>query len=351
MQRISTPGAVDSKFVEANPFANVPGTVVSSVWLNNVQEEILAVIESAGLVPSAKQNNQLLAGMQSLFGASPGILQGASGAQLPGAELPRTDSRTPLILCSQSGQWIAGVTTEAPTQGTGSGGSGPGAADNTDQANEVDTGVYPGDCWAFQSVGAQMEHDTAGSFPAVLSGTNVNWARHGFFLPASLFVNGAALEIALSGLFHSTENRIVEVIAEPEYDPDAAFDTAKAFAFQTGTISSTGGSDNAVEIKLTLRALGYDDGASEWLVAGKMEYHVANSPTAATTSGERMIFKRIPIAKADFSTETLWNVRFKTDDPGATLGDEGNSSGSAQDGASGVLEVNHYAVTLFPGAH
>lgn len=47
MNRIDSPTAtVDNKFTEGNPALSVPATVVSADWLNAIQEEICAVIES-----------------------------------------------------------------------------------------------------------------------------------------------------------------------------------------------------------------------------------------------------------------------------------------------------------------
>lgn len=62
MHRIDGPGAtVDNKFTEGDPVSAVPATVVSDDWLNAVQEEIVAVILSAGLTLSKANNAQLLA--------------------------------------------------------------------------------------------------------------------------------------------------------------------------------------------------------------------------------------------------------------------------------------------------
>jgi len=352
MDRTTAPGHLNNLFVEGSPFEDVPAAVVSSAWLNGVQEELVGLIESAGIVPNSAATNQVLAAFQTLFGNSPGVFAAAAASPLESAG-PIADSRQPFVLVAQSGLWTAGVTTEAPTQGTGSGGDGPGAADNTDDANEYDTGLYPGDSWPFTVPGAQMAHDTAGSFPAAVSGSNVNFYRHGFFLPRGIFTSGAQLDILIAGTYFSTESRIVEIIVEPEFAPDAAFDTTKAFAFQTGTILTTASAEVGFEAIILLEVLGFDASTSEWIVVGTIDYKIGNDPTAALLSGgRRTIVKRIAVADADFELlDTLWNVRVKTDDPGATLGDTGNSSGSAQDGASGVLEMRSFRVTLNPGGH
>ena len=62
MHRIDGPGAtVDNKFTEGDPVSAVPATEVTGDWLNAVQEEIAAVIVSAGLTLNKANNAQLLA--------------------------------------------------------------------------------------------------------------------------------------------------------------------------------------------------------------------------------------------------------------------------------------------------
>jgi hypothetical protein len=352
MDRTSAPGTVDGLFSAGNPFESIASTVVDAVWLNGVQEELVAIIEAAGIVPSAATKNQVLAAIQVLFGNGPGVLQASAAAPLVAA-IPVADDSRAIVLASQSGLWTAGVTTEAPTQGTGSGGDGPGAADNTDDGNEYDLSLYPGDLWPWVTPCSQMAHDTAGSFPAAVLGSNVNWYRHGFFLPRGLFVNGAAIEVVLTGGFFSSENRTIEVAVEPELDIAAAFDVSKSFIFQTATLATTAAAVLLAEFTIRIECLGFDDATSEWVTSATCDYKISDSSTASLTSGGRRgILKRIAVAKADFDlADTLWNVRFKTDDAAATLGDVGNSSGSAQDGASGVFEVRNFRATLFPGAH
>lgn len=352
MDRTNSPGSVDGLFSAGNPFESIASTVVDAVWLNGVQEELVSIIEAAGIVPSAATKNQVLAAIQVLFGNAPGILQASSASSLLPAT-PIANAATAIVLVSQSGLWTAGETTEAPTQGTGSGGDGPGAADNTDAANEFDLSLYPGDLWPWTTPCAQMAHDTAGAFPAAVLGSNVNFYRHGFFIPRGLFANGAALEVVLSGTFFSTENRVIEVAVEPELDIAAAFDVSKSFIFQTATLATTASAELAAEFVVRLECLGFDDATSEWIVSASCDYKIGNSSSASLTAGgRRVILKRIAVAKADFDlSDTLWNVRFKTDDAAATLGDVGNSSGSAQDGASGVFEVRTFRALLYPGAH
>lgn len=53
MHRIDGPGAtVDGKFTEGNPAAGVPATVVTSDWMNDIQENIMAVLLAGGVTPT-----------------------------------------------------------------------------------------------------------------------------------------------------------------------------------------------------------------------------------------------------------------------------------------------------------
>lgn len=68
MDRIDSPGAtVDNKFTEGSPTGGVPATVVSATWLNDVQEEIIAVMTSAGISPLPGVQDQLLSALQYLL--------------------------------------------------------------------------------------------------------------------------------------------------------------------------------------------------------------------------------------------------------------------------------------------
>ena len=65
-------GLVSGKFVDENPLLGTPGSLVPSQWGNAVTEEILAVIQAAGLTPDEDDNGQLLEAIHSLLtGATP----------------------------------------------------------------------------------------------------------------------------------------------------------------------------------------------------------------------------------------------------------------------------------------
>jgi hypothetical protein len=59
-------GTTDGLFHEGNPAQGQRGTKVTDLWLNNVQEELLAIIEDAGLTPDSGNVTQILAALRSL---------------------------------------------------------------------------------------------------------------------------------------------------------------------------------------------------------------------------------------------------------------------------------------------
>jgi hypothetical protein len=89
MDRIDHPTADTSVsdrplFTEGNPVTGLPATVITSDWLNGVQEEIVHVIATAGLEPSAGDLTQLAQAVRLLSAAAPvrqpANLSPASGA-------------------------------------------------------------------------------------------------------------------------------------------------------------------------------------------------------------------------------------------------------------------------------
>ncbi|QXI19621.1 phage tail protein [Pseudomonas hamedanensis] len=65
-------GLLDGRFVDENPVAGTPGSLIPAVWGNAVTEEILSVINGAGLTPAEGDNRQLLKALRALLAlASP----------------------------------------------------------------------------------------------------------------------------------------------------------------------------------------------------------------------------------------------------------------------------------------
>ncbi|MDI2141744.1 MULTISPECIES: phage tail protein [unclassified Pseudomonas] len=65
-------GLVDGRFVDENPVAGTPGSLIPAVWGNSVTEELLGVIKAAGMTPAEGINDQLLSAFKKLLSlASP----------------------------------------------------------------------------------------------------------------------------------------------------------------------------------------------------------------------------------------------------------------------------------------
>lgn len=58
-------GGTPGFFALPNPGGGIPATVPGYEWYNGMQEEVMAVIEGAGLAPDATKNNQLATAIQS----------------------------------------------------------------------------------------------------------------------------------------------------------------------------------------------------------------------------------------------------------------------------------------------
>lgn len=70
MHEIDGDGNVDGSFVEGDPTTGTPATVITADWLNAVQDELINVIEGAGIELEKGTNDQLLAAILSLAAQS-----------------------------------------------------------------------------------------------------------------------------------------------------------------------------------------------------------------------------------------------------------------------------------------
>lgn len=69
---IPSVGLVNGKFVDENPVAGTPGSLIPSAWGNSVTQEMLNVITAGGMVPAEADLSQLLKAMKLLMAkASP----------------------------------------------------------------------------------------------------------------------------------------------------------------------------------------------------------------------------------------------------------------------------------------
>lgn len=74
-------GLVNNQFVDEDAVSGAPGSLIPAAWGNAVTQELLAVIQAAGLVPSEANNAQLLAAIKSL--SLGGVLTLSASATLP----------------------------------------------------------------------------------------------------------------------------------------------------------------------------------------------------------------------------------------------------------------------------
>jgi hypothetical protein len=63
-------GLVNGRFVDENPVAGSPGSLIPAVWGNAVTQEILSVVAGAGMAPLEADTGQLLKAIQALIGVS-----------------------------------------------------------------------------------------------------------------------------------------------------------------------------------------------------------------------------------------------------------------------------------------
>lgn len=88
-------GAGKHGFTAGNPATGTPSTQLNETWFDSIQEEICAVIESAGLVLDAENRSQLLQAIQQMvIGAQKAVvINGATfEASVADAEVVRWDS-------------------------------------------------------------------------------------------------------------------------------------------------------------------------------------------------------------------------------------------------------------------
>ncbi|WNG25817.1 hypothetical protein F0U62_18690 [Cystobacter fuscus] len=68
MHKIDGANNVNGEFVDYNFQSDVPGTVVTSAWMNAIQREFLAILAFAGLSPDKLDDNQVIKSLRQMFG-------------------------------------------------------------------------------------------------------------------------------------------------------------------------------------------------------------------------------------------------------------------------------------------
>lgn len=79
---VPSAGLIDGKFVDEDLLTGKPGSLIPASWGNGVTQELLTVIQSAGLTPTEASNNQLLSALRSsnLFVTAPQFDKGKTVA-------------------------------------------------------------------------------------------------------------------------------------------------------------------------------------------------------------------------------------------------------------------------------
>lgn len=102
---VPSAGLVNGKFVDENPVAGTPGSLIPASWGNAVTQEIVSAISAAGMVPAENQTNQLTLAIKEL-------------AKLdPQQRFPAQVYRKNLIINGNFDIWQRGITNLGPNSG------------------------------------------------------------------------------------------------------------------------------------------------------------------------------------------------------------------------------------------
>ncbi|MCR8931920.1 MULTISPECIES: hypothetical protein [unclassified Pseudomonas] len=131
---ISVPsvGLVGGKFVDEDPLAGTPGSLIPAQWGNAVTDEIIHVITGAGLTPDELNNMQLLAAIKAVVtqsGVSPGRLIGVRVFNVAGTFTYNATPGTNSVIeeVQGAGGGSGGLSATGATTGAASGGGSAGA--------------------------------------------------------------------------------------------------------------------------------------------------------------------------------------------------------------------------------
>lgn len=94
MYRIDSRGATgDGRFTEGNPTTGTPATVVDASWMNAVQDELVNVVQGAGLTLAKADNDQLLEAINVLAG-----IQARAMYPVGSLYMNASDNRNPALI-------------------------------------------------------------------------------------------------------------------------------------------------------------------------------------------------------------------------------------------------------------
>jgi hypothetical protein len=111
MHRIDSSTATpDGRFTEGNPTIPVPATTVTAEWLNSVQEELVAILTAAGIVPNKASNVQVLSAILDLIADSTPLAKvGTPGLVMPDGTTIRIDGSGKISAIMQSMDPVGGI--------------------------------------------------------------------------------------------------------------------------------------------------------------------------------------------------------------------------------------------------
>ena len=122
MHRIDGPGAtVDNKFTDGDPVGGIQATLVTDDWLNDVQENIMAVLAAAGIAPTKGRAADLKDAIQV---STSGRLLAVKVFIANGTYTPTPGMRTAFVRAVGGGGGSAGLNATAATQYNVVGGGG-----------------------------------------------------------------------------------------------------------------------------------------------------------------------------------------------------------------------------------
>lgn len=128
MRRTSAPGNLSGLFTDGDPATGLQSTVLDAAWCNTVQEELVAVVEAAGLSLNPSDNNQVLDALTALY--RNGRLLGLRSFFNPGTVTytPTVGTRFVVVEAQGGGGGGAGAPATASSSGYSVGTPGAGGA-------------------------------------------------------------------------------------------------------------------------------------------------------------------------------------------------------------------------------
>lgn len=244
MDRIQDDTATDqSRFTEGDPSTGTLATILRALWLNGVQEELIKLLELAGITPDANTWDQVWRSLQVLFVQRlTGTLDGSSTANA------HVLNPSPSILQYRQGQVVSYLTTAENTGAVTLNINGKGAKDLLNangaalEAGELPAGrqvvaVY--DDTAFRVVNLATRRQ------AIISGV----ANHGDTIPLP------------DGFTAAQTHTMLSIRSVPDYSENNSDDTLDYFECHMDA-------SRVLTCRSHSRGSGFHDGQAHYLVIG-----------------------------------------------------------------------------------